>query len=392
MPRNFRAFLERFRRITSAGNYIPEIDGLRFVSIFWVVVLLHGMNLVNQRLYEGGLISDSYWVAMFREGGYGVSLFMIISGFILTLPFIKARLYNGPKVSLKKYYLRRLTRLEPPYLVALTIAFIMFVVVLKTYSFSDLLPHYGASVVYIHNVAYGQQSLVLPVAWSLEVEVQFYIVAPFLSFIFLLKNHFWRRMILLIAILLSGLYAYYQFWSIPSILPNFICLFLAGMLLADLYCRPLAFVLNEKLGFTIGVIIFAGVPFLISIHSVYLYMIKMILIIFFFYLVLMNKRLKKIMSGQLITIIGGMCYSIYLLHFMIMSAVSELIKKFSLEGVAWMFVFYLIILMLAVLVISAVFYKLIEQPCMRKDWYKRIFRKSSDRPGLTNTVNTDDTD
>jgi len=377
MPRIFPAFLERFRRITSAGNYIPEIDGLRFVSIFWVVVLLHGMNLVNQKIFAGSMIRETYWLSVFLEGGYGVSLFMVISGFILTLPFIKARLHNGPRVSLKKYYLRRLTRLEPPYLAALTIAFILLVVVLRRYSFSELLPHYGASAIYLHNIVYGENSLVLAIAWSLEIEVQFYLLAPFLSFIFLLKDHLLRRSIFAATILLSGIYAYYQFWNVPVILPNFICYFLAGMLLADLYCHPPSFAINEKLGFITGLVILAGLPFLISIHSVYLFMIKVVLIFVFFYLVIMNKRLKKLMSGQVITIIGGMCYSIYLLHFMIMSAVSEVLRHLPVSGGAWVFIGCLLILILAVLVISAVFYKLIEQPCMRKDWYKRVFKKSS---------------
>jgi peptidoglycan/LPS O-acetylase OafA/YrhL len=114
-------FLEKFRRITSAGNYIPEIDGLRFVAIFWVVVWMHLPGIINTHLFNGKLINDPYISAVILEGGQGVSFFFMISGFILALPFIKEKVSAGPKVSLKKYYLRRLTRLEPPYLAALLI-------------------------------------------------------------------------------------------------------------------------------------------------------------------------------------------------------------------------------------------------------------------------------
>ena len=79
------------------------------------------------------------------EGGYGVSIFFMISGFILSLPFAKAHFNKNPgkkNISLKRYYLRRLIRLEPPYIIALIIFFIGNVWVLHKYSFDELLPHF----------------------------------------------------------------------------------------------------------------------------------------------------------------------------------------------------------------------------------------------------------
>ena len=51
MQNSGNKFLESFRRITSAGNYIPEIDGLRFVAIFWVVVWMHLPTMLDKHLF-----------------------------------------------------------------------------------------------------------------------------------------------------------------------------------------------------------------------------------------------------------------------------------------------------------------------------------------------------
>src|SRR6202008_4846185 len=116
-------------------------------------------------LFNSKLFSNPYIVAVLLEGGHGVSFFFMISGFILALPFIKEKMTVGSPVSLKKYYLRRLTRLEPPYLAALLIAVVLLVFV-KGQSFTGLLPNLGASSVYIHNIISTNPSSVLGLAWS----------------------------------------------------------------------------------------------------------------------------------------------------------------------------------------------------------------------------------
>ncbi|HWR32425.1 MAG TPA: acyltransferase [Chitinophagaceae bacterium] len=369
-------FLEKFRRITSAGNYIPEIDGLRFVAIFWVVVWLHLPGLMNTHLFNGKLFSGIYIQQVVTEGGHGVSFFFMISGFILALPFIREKLSAGQPVSLKKYYLRRLTRLEPPYLAGLLISFLLLIFY-KGDSFSDQLPHFAASSVYVHNIIYNSASSVLGVAWSLEVEVQFYLMAPFLCFVFLIRHRMLRRILLVLLILVTALYAWYSLWKQPAILPHFLCYFFSGMLLADLYSNSHRSWLNNFAGLVAGIIILIGLPFLISLHSVEMFVLKLILMNAAFYLVLFNNGLKKLMSRQMITIIGGMCYSIYLLHVLIMSAVSQGLAKITVWQGALAAILSAVILLAAVLFISAVFYRLVEQPCMRRDWWKRIFRRKT---------------
>jgi peptidoglycan/LPS O-acetylase OafA/YrhL len=159
-------------------------------------------------------------------------------------------------------------------------------------------------------------------------------------------------------------------------LPYFICYFLSGMLLADLYCNGHQLNLNKKTGVIAGSCIFLGLPFIISVHSVLFFLLKLFLMNAAFYLVLFNTGLKKLMSLQLLTIIGGMCYSIYLLHVLIMSGVSQGLAKLPLLPGPFGFVVYAVLLIAAVIIFSAAFYRLIEQPCMKRDWYKQMFKKN----------------
>jgi peptidoglycan/LPS O-acetylase OafA/YrhL len=377
MQKSFSDFLEKFRRVTSGGNYMPEIDGLRFIAIVWVAVLMHLTNIIDINIYNRQLIKSDFARSFILEGGNGVSFFFMISGFILALPFVKEKLYGANKVILKKYYLRRLTRLEPPYIAALLLAFILLVFVLKQYSFSALLPHLAASSVYMHNIIYNSASSVLGVAWSLEVEVQFYILAPFLCYIFFIKQHTARRLILLVLIILFAIYAFNHLWQMPVYIIHTACYFLSGMLLADLYCGKWKLFNHANITLWTGILIFIGIHFVFSVQSLGLFLLKLLMMNVFFYIAITNTALKKIMSIQWISIIGGMCYSIYLLHLMVMSAVSKLLYNFHIENRLFGFIIYSVCLIGAVLAVSMIFYKVVEQPCMKRDWYKKLFTKRS---------------
>ena len=354
---------------------MPEIDGLRFIAIFWVVVVMHLSNIINTNLYGGKLITDSFIANMVLEGGNGVPFFFMISGFILALPFLREKQYNGPKISLKKYYWRRLTRLEPPYIAALLIAFIILVFVVKKYPFSDLAPNFLASLFYLHDIIFGSHSKVLGVAWSLEVEAFFYVLAPFLFYIFQVRLHHIRRFFILLLIVLGGIKQFNDIWNPASPFINFAVYFLLGMLLADLYCAKWKLFDNSRLTSWVGAVIFIGLHFVFSTESAALFFLKMLSLAVFFYIGITNQWWKKILSIQWVSIIGGMCYSIYLLHFMIMSAVTKLLVKMPFENKLSGYFVYGIIILMSVLIGSTIFYRLIEQPCMRRNWWKSFFKK-----------------
>jgi peptidoglycan/LPS O-acetylase OafA/YrhL len=118
----------------------------------------------------------------------GVELFFVISGFILGLPFARMHIQQGRSVHLREYFLRRLTRLEPPYILQLILRVVVLLVT-GQWALRAILPHLLASLVYAHNIAYpGQTNPINLVIWSLEVEVQFYCLVPALSYLFAIRK------------------------------------------------------------------------------------------------------------------------------------------------------------------------------------------------------------
>jgi peptidoglycan/LPS O-acetylase OafA/YrhL len=370
-PQPKKNWLEKFRRVTSSTNYLPEVDGLRFLAIFMVVVWMHTTHFIDEKFFSGQLIGAAYWQNFVMEGGHGVAIFFMISGFILSLPFARYHFdqsSNKKKISLKRYYLRRLVRLEPPYLIALVIFFIGNVWVLHKYSSQELLPHFFASAFYLHNTIYDSFSYVLPVAWSLEVEVQFYIIAPLLCTIYLIKSKYLRWIIFLIAIIIGAIHNYQ--WIMGTIV-KFICFFASGMLLTDFYCNKEKFIGSSSACFLTGIIALLIIVFVPTLTSYTGYWIKIAAFIVFFYIVLTNEKMKRIFSNKYLTLIGGMCYSIYLLHFGILSATGKLLQSFGLAFSNYTFIpLYFILFTVAILILSAIYFLLVERPFM-----KMIIRK-----------------
>lgn len=78
-------------------SHYPSIDGLRAVSII-IVVLCHVLFDTPLRKYF--------------DGGIGVEIFFVISGFLITTLLQKEQTKFG-KISLKKFYIRRVLRIVP---------------------------------------------------------------------------------------------------------------------------------------------------------------------------------------------------------------------------------------------------------------------------------------
>jgi len=368
--------LSSLSRRTTSGQFIPEIDGLRFVSIAGVVLFhLCGYTVVKSKAVHVDGAAANLVALLGSTGHYGVQLFFIISGFVLALPFARHRLLDGPRPPLRAYYLRRLTRLEPPYIVAMVG---VFAVATLHYGASAraLAPHLAASLAYIHNLVYGVGSTLNIVAWSLEVEVQFYLLAPLLAMVFVVRSQIARRLAIVAAIGITVLIQLLWPFGVGRLalsLAHYLQFFLLGFLIADLYLvswqTPSQ---RERLWDGVGIvgwIALLAVWTLVTNPNV-LFLAPAFLV---FYATFRGRVIRAVFSNVWITTIGGMCYSIYLLHYPLISAVGRHTTPIASHGG---FIAHLLVQMALVvpivLVASTIFFVLIERPCMRKDWPQRL--------------------
>jgi peptidoglycan/LPS O-acetylase OafA/YrhL len=108
-------------------------------------------------------------------------------------------------VNLKQYFLRRVTRLEPPYFISLFVC--AAIQIIRSHrAVGNIAPHLLASFAYVHNMIYGAfPGAVNGVAWSLEIEVQFYLLVPVLTLIFAVPHPMIRRALTLALMLCAGM-------------------------------------------------------------------------------------------------------------------------------------------------------------------------------------------
>ena len=365
-------------RITTSVNFIPEIDGLRFVAIV-SVVLFHLYGFIENK--DGSVYNTIYnfdFIANFlKNGNFGVELFFVLSGFILSLPFAKHYLKGYNKVSIKSYFLRRLSRLEPPYIIVMFLLLIGSIFVSKNLSNTEGFQSFLASITYMHNFIYAEPSLINTVAWSLEIEIQFYILAPILSLFFSINNNLTRRFLLIFTIIVFSVFSLLVTLPFLSIL-DYLQYFLLGFLLVDFYLidgttNKTSILRNSFTIIALILIFSSNEKYFDSLFQKIIWNISVLILIFFSYYNIILRKSIRFFSLKTITNIGGMCYTIYLLHFAIISFVGNPLVSLQFSDNPIINIgLYFIFIISSIFLISIVFFILIEKPCMDKNWPTKL--------------------
>ena len=383
--------LARLSRPT--GSLIAEIDGLRLIAIgavimchiwsrfmFWVPGSTEHMGLFRRTL---------------DQGYFGVMLFFVLSGFIVSLPFAEHALAHGRKVDLKFYFVRRVVRIEPPYILNLIVATILTVLFLR-HSFKEALPHLLASLVYLHNLIFQILPGGVPntfsingVTWSLEIEVQFYILAPLMCAVYFIRNKTLRRALMLGAMAVSALSS--QLLLSASSLAmlsifGYVDYFLAGLLLADIYVLNWKGRVKSSLAADlVGVVAAAGLLATLltsptmSVDArnepgLHWSVLAPFLVFVFYACVFRGRWLNALMTNRWAAVTGGMCYSFYLYHSLVIGAMfSKATLRFFSPSMPFAvnFAVQCALILPVVGMVCIFFYLLFEQPFMRKGLQRR---------------------
>jgi peptidoglycan/LPS O-acetylase OafA/YrhL len=165
--------------MNTRADRFPLFDSLRAIAAL-MIVCTHIATF-------GGVVDDGDWIQPYvGQLVVGVPVFLLISGFLLYRPFALASLTGARRPSFMSYGWRRFLRIVPPYWVAL----VLITVWLGSnhvypagnpaptvFSGEGFLAYFAFGQVY--DTEYGGGGI--PQAWTIDLEVAFYIVLPLLA-------------------------------------------------------------------------------------------------------------------------------------------------------------------------------------------------------------------
>ena len=160
----------------------PALDGLRGVAI--ALVLVHHLNIFSR-----GGVDPSTWDIVTEFMGHGVDLFFCLSGYLICKQLGASPIGPG---QIGRFWLRRIAKILPTYLAALIFTFVVLPWVIPAIglrnpavisgSVNGSWAWYAAFSSNILNASNGRfTNPAIDVAWSLAVEVQFYVLVTLLA-------------------------------------------------------------------------------------------------------------------------------------------------------------------------------------------------------------------
>ena len=356
------------------GDYLSQVDALRGWAIL-LVFFFHAWGI------SGGSAGSepSLWFSYVAAGRTGVTLFFVISGFLLSIPWLRAM--QSPNVampSLKNYYAARILRIVPLYYLAVLMACVVsgsWSTGLKAFTFQ-----FVGFEVFPFSVVW----------WTLVTEVQFYLVLPI--FIWLLACGGKSRVILLLVLMLWGSVYITQVLHNPSgekigsylltkSLFGRLPAFLLGMLAAWVFLKAKALtILNAN-----GVRVLGAVIILLALfingavlrhtvllgewqsesnwheHHIYEAILWSVVLLV---LVLTRPLFHRVIANSVLAVVGKLSYSLYLWHVPILFYVIYPTKERIGEGFSETILAYVLTFaaLLISLMASLLTYKYIELP------------------------------
>lgn len=178
---------------SSTGEYFVGLDHIRAMAVF-LVFMLHFLNANGDLVAPPGGAITSLAFSVFAEGHTGVSIFMVLSGYLF------ARITRDRNIDYGRFLLARAWRLLPLLLIVSIIDLIM-----------DAALH-GSSETVPENLKRILTGLFLPTlpngGWSITVEFHFYMLFPFLMLIDR-RIRFGMALVILLAVVLRFLYWFF---------------------------------------------------------------------------------------------------------------------------------------------------------------------------------------
>ena len=156
------------------NSYLKGLNTLRFFAAF-LVIIYHGVgSLCKLNIIKGDILP------IFTKEGDGVEFFFVLSGFLITYLLLKEYNKTG-NVSIKQFYLRRVFRIWPLYVLIILIGLLLLgyiypLIYHKPYFNFPIWKWIILYIIFLPNLAIKlyPMGLLYPL-WSIGVEEQFYL-------------------------------------------------------------------------------------------------------------------------------------------------------------------------------------------------------------------------
>ncbi len=168
------------------------IDVLRAIAALLVLVF-HVTALGEWKVF-----AEPQWALPLRQGWIGVDLFLVISGFVITLSAARER-EKTPIGFRWRFMQRRIKRLVPLYLLTCVVYVFLVRPEILTRSPGEILIQVASHALFLQNLHPFTHGVINGVSWSLALEMQFYVVLVF-SIGWLLRLGVWRVLLMLVAV------------------------------------------------------------------------------------------------------------------------------------------------------------------------------------------------
>ena len=279
-------------------HHSKQLNSLRFIAVFMV--------LIEHLAYSLG--------SQFSAGYFGVDLFFVISGFLITKILLRT---NGGFIQDYKNFLgRRMLRILPLYYLVIFILLLFGNTYVKTYLLYCISFTYNYALVYFHLPTHAITHF-----WSLCVEEQFYLFWPLI--IIPLRRY---QKLLLIFVILFVVFCYGQFffkWIPPLVKYRWVGLIpqcyaigigAIGAIIFKEKKSMVSFFTDRKMEWLMFLILssflFSYSPFkFICIPLVFLY-----LVLKCYYFGFTEKIFNKLFNNKILVYLGVISYGIYLIH------------------------------------------------------------------------------
>ena len=155
------------------------LDSLRGLAALYVV--FHHLYITCWPLQNATLPAQGIpWLSWLKYGHVSVTFFIVLSGFVITLPLVRCVAASDPadKPQWRRFFRRRATRILPPYFAALVISLLLVVSLdgFKALKWSDVAGH----LLLLQDWGVGDDFAINGPMWSVPVEWHIYFTVPLL--------------------------------------------------------------------------------------------------------------------------------------------------------------------------------------------------------------------